>query len=441
MSEKDFHLDSPFTSQLGESSERQSRSAEPAFRPLDLRQGEMLSSLAHKIGHEIGNPLTSIISLATIVERFSNPKDPAQTLSLDKIAKYANSVVSEAWRISALNERMVLLLSAKEGHANEVDLAKLIQSALKKISTRKQLDCSDVILRFADGAPQTVLMDNDHLLLVIEELIGNALQAVLYSAEDTGDSDEFLPPVVVDISACDLGARVQITNSINQPFAGELVEVFDPFVTRNANHKHIGIGLPMVVGILEKSGLNGSPGATIKVEEVNTKNGLTFVTTLDLPTTASRSLDESEQIVKQSAEEGQSNFRLLVVDDETVVSSAIKKILEVTLSSETRTISCDCLSGSEAISAIDEGQDFDVLLCDLNLSDMSGRHVFEHLRQKRPADISKFAFITGDRSRPETQLFLSSVNRPFLHKPFEPEQLLALVAAIAPELKTSSNDK
>ncbi len=434
MSEKDFHLDSPFPSPAEAAGDEYCRAARPEFDPADLRHGELLSSLAHKIGHEIGNPLTSIISLATIVERFSNADDQSQSLSPEKVANYSRSIVSEAWRISALNERMVSLLSIKTGHASDVEIARVIEAALKRISTRKQLDCSDVIIRFEKDAPQTARIDSDHLLLVIEELVGNALQSIAYSA--SGDSENaFPPPVVLSIAAGETGVRIEVSNPITQPFSGELHSVFEPFVGEHADQKHIGIGLPMVVGILQRTDARGTSRPSIEVQERSDGKGLQFVATVNLPTAATETIEDEEQDSEAAMESAKTTFRLLVVDDETVVSSAIKKILEVTLSTDTRSISCDCLSGSQAISIIDAGEEFDVLLCDLNLSDMSGRHVFEHLQRKRPADISKFAFITGDRSRPETQLFLSSVRRPYLHKPFEPEELLALVATVAPELK------
>ena len=52
------------------------------FSP-SIRQGELLSDLIHKIGHEIGNPLTSIISLASIIERFGGPTAGAGQTTLE----------------------------------------------------------------------------------------------------------------------------------------------------------------------------------------------------------------------------------------------------------------------------------------------------------------------------------------------------------------------
>ena len=52
------------------------RSGKPPFLASELRAGETLSEIGHKFGHEVGNPLTAIISLASIVSR-TIPADKA----------------------------------------------------------------------------------------------------------------------------------------------------------------------------------------------------------------------------------------------------------------------------------------------------------------------------------------------------------------------------
>src|SRR5262245_24972844 len=93
----------------------------------DIRAEELLSHLIHKLGHEIGNPLTSIISLGTILERFSiSAPGRGETLPPEKIASYASSIIDEAWRISSLTEKLVLTLSNRRGNPVASDLGKSI---------------------------------------------------------------------------------------------------------------------------------------------------------------------------------------------------------------------------------------------------------------------------------------------------------------------------
>ena len=118
----------------------QLRTGKPPLGRGELRSGELLSEIGHKFGHEVGNPLTAIISLASILGRtipadkdsidalFSGqvtaaPAAPQTSkaaapndvdrlkLVLSRLPDYANSITQEAWRISALTETLVFLLS------------------------------------------------------------------------------------------------------------------------------------------------------------------------------------------------------------------------------------------------------------------------------------------------------------------------------------------
>ena len=68
-----------------------------------------------------------------------------------------------------------------------------------------------------------------------------------------------------------------------------------------------------------------------------------------------------------------------------------------------------------------------VILCDLNLSGISGRHLYETACVEYPEQAKKFAFLTGDRGRKETHEYLQNSGQGFLYKPFEPDELLNLV--------------
>ena len=111
-----------------------------------------------------------------------------------------------------------------------------------------------------------------------------------------------------------------------------------------------------------------------------------------------------------------------------MVASAIEKILKTGFAP--MNINFKCISGKEALKIIDLQESFDAMLCDLNLAGMSGRHVYEHLLNERPELQSKFIFLTGDKSRKETLSYLESAGRPYIFKPFEPQDLVNIVSDI-----------
>ena len=120
---------------------------------------------------------------------------------------------------------------------------------------------------------------------------------------------------------------------------------------------------------------------------------------------------------------------MLIVEDEATVASAMKKIIELGLS-EHRT-ECHCVDGSACLKLLESGAVFDAILCDLNLKESSGRFIYETIVKDHPTFCNCFAFLTGDSHRAEAINFLRSTGRPYLLKPFEPEQLLTLVTDLA----------
>ena len=113
--------------------------------------------------------------------------------------------------------------------------------------------------------------------------------------------------------------------------------------------------------------------------------------------------------------------RVLVVDDEPVIGSVLRRILgtshEVTVADH----------GRVALSLIDAGTDFDVVLCDVIMPDVSGPQVYEAVRQRHPRLLDRFVFITGDPLHEKTRQFLASIKNPVLTKPFDLAPLRDLV--------------
>ncbi len=69
----------------------------------------------------------------------------------------------------------------------------------------------------------------------------------------------------------------------------------------------------------------------------------------------------------------------------------------------------------------------DVVLCDLLMPDMSGMDLHEALAQTRPGLEERLVFMTGGAFTARARDFLRRVGNPRLEKPFEFEQLHAIV--------------
>ena len=113
--------------------------------------------------------------------------------------------------------------------------------------------------------------------------------------------------------------------------------------------------------------------------------------------------------------------RVLVVDDEPVIGSVLRRILggthDVTVVEH----------GKDALSLVEGGADFDVVLCDVVMPDVSGPQVYEAVCARHPRLADRFVFITGDALHEKSRSFLASLANPVLTKPFELGPLRELV--------------
>ena len=116
--------------------------------------------------------------------------------------------------------------------------------------------------------------------------------------------------------------------------------------------------------------------------------------------------------------------RVLLIDDEPEICELLIDFLEDSgLAVET------ACNGQDALRLI-AARDFDAIVCDLRMPGMDGPALFDQVARERPAMVSRFIFGTGDLLSESSHKFLKECNRPFLEKPFMPEQVRRLVKQV-----------
>ena len=118
-------------------------------------------------------------------------------------------------------------------------------------------------------------------------------------------------------------------------------------------------------------------------------------------------------------------IRVLVVDDDALVLSAICRLLEGV---------CDVVAvggAREALDLLSRDRGYDVVLCDLMMPEMTGMALYDEAVRLDAGLGSKLIFMTGGAFAPEALDFLRRVGRPCLDKPFTLDELNAALAAAA----------
>ncbi|TFH02708.1 MAG: sensor histidine kinase [Calditrichales bacterium] len=194
-----------------------------------------LGMMAAGIAHEIGNPLTSISSMAQVIKRKNS--DP-------KIEEYVINILKNIERISRIVREMVDFSRPSSYESAPSDVNDIIQSAVGIIRYDRRSKDLKYELNLDENLPKTVLV-SDHLLQVFLNILINAVDA----SEDGGKQIEVRSfskngTIQVDISDQGTGIPDEMRNKI-----------FEPFFTTKDVGKGTGLGLTVSYGIIQK--LNG----------------------------------------------------------------------------------------------------------------------------------------------------------------------------------------
>jgi CheY-like chemotaxis protein len=111
--------------------------------------------------------------------------------------------------------------------------------------------------------------------------------------------------------------------------------------------------------------------------------------------------------------------KILVIDDEPAVASVITRMLrDYDTSTET--------DPRRAVDRISHGERFDLILCDLNMPEMSGREVYEAVQRESGGRPPMMLIMSGQGNVEP----LYAVGCAVLFKPFEEAELENLVSMI-----------
>jgi len=356
-----------------------------------LIQSEKLASLGETIAgiaHEINNPLTSILSHASLLTLHrGGPADEASV----------NAILQESKRTAELVKNL-LAFSRKESKQREViGINELIKQAvnLKRYQLRVnniQLICEPCEVSYP------VHVSAQQMQQVLLNLLNNAEQAITKAGRQG----------MIKVEAGRIGEKVFITVGDNGAGIPPHIMpyIFDPFFTTKSLGEGTGLGLSIAHTLIENHGgsisAKSEPGSTIFNIELplalNPKNTAQITETRALPS----------PLPRRTKRLG----RILVVDDETAIVDAISEFLEL------QNITVD--KANDGFYALDllAKHRYDAVISDIRMPGMDGPQLYEKAAAIEPAYRNRFLFMSGDLVRESTQSFVSSLSCACLAKPF-----------------------
>ena len=113
--------------------------------------------------------------------------------------------------------------------------------------------------------------------------------------------------------------------------------------------------------------------------------------------------------------------RILIVEDE----PGIRQVCQRVLTSQGYHVDF-ATNGATATDMLME-EDYDLLLIDIKTPVMNGKEFYRNIEARYPKLQDRVIFTTGDVISNDTQSFLEQAGRPFLLKPFTPDELQVIV--------------
>ncbi len=398
---------------------REQSAREDAERASRLKD-EFLATLSH----ELRTPLNAILGYSRMLRSgiMAPQKHPRAVEIIDRNATMLTQIVADVLDVSRIISGKLLL------NVQPLDVRGLVTETVETVRPATEAKRLQVNVQIDDDAA-VVSADPDRLQQVVWNLISNAVKFTPEGGSiDVGVAQE---NGHVDIVVSDNGIDVAPEFL---PFMFERFRQADGGTTRQ--HGGLGLGLAIARHLVELH------GGTITGMSAGKDQGATF--RVRLPTAGVQleplvidrpafSIDEpAPWRLPESSLEG---VHVLAVDDDADALTLVREILEATGARVTT-----LHSGAEVLERILTLHP-DVLVADLGMPVMDGFEMIRRIRQlpdRAVSDIPAIALTAYARSEDRVKA-LNSGFQMHIHKPLDPPELIAAVAALRAVTRRSAD--
>ena len=356
-----------------------------------------VGTLAAGVAHEINNPLAYILlHLQRLQRTLPSLVDGDRG---EALLRSVGEALDGAERVSRIVKDLLAYSRQTDADETLVDLVGVCEST-RKLALCTLPDGVAIATDYADGA--VVRGSPTKLGQVVLNLLLNAADALRSVGAGT---------VHIRLTKQEQSAVLEVVDDGPGIPDEHMDRIFTPFFTTKEVGAGTGLGLSVSHAIVHA--LGGSIVAANGAE-----GGAVLTVTLPLATTLQR-----ERIVTPVPPSAVGRrARVLVIDDERPLASALTSLLEMEHEAEFETDASAALAKLEATIA-----PYDVVLCDVLMPRLSGTELYVRARAARPEYAERFVFMTGGVLDDDAKALIAESGTELLQKPFPIERLFGLV--------------
>jgi two-component system NtrC family sensor kinase len=370
-----------------------------------LLQSEKMSAVGQLISgvaHELNNPLTAILGYAQLLEE--------EDIS-EHCKEFVNKLYKQAQRTQRVVQNLLSFARQRKPAKMPVDVRRIVEDTLALRDYDLNLHNIVVERHFAPSLPR-VVADAHQLEQVFLNIINNAVDAMLEHSR--GGKLE------VTIAAENGQTSLEFHDS--GPGIREVNRIFDPFYTTKSVGKGTGLGLSICYGIIKEHG-----------GDIRAFNHVKGGAVLQIVLPSAAIVPESALTTEISGGRIPLQGRVLLVEDEEAVLEFEREVITGAGAE------VECIASAEEAIAKLAATQFDAILVDSSMPGaLSGIDVYRWLAEHRPESKHRLVLAFSSVMDSELREFVESNAIPWINKPFEVSELIAVVGRAMQERKAAS---
>ena len=373
-------------------------------------KSDFLSSMSH----EIRTPLNAIVGFSEDIQSHKETCNPEIVEDADYIMEASKTLLEIIGNILDINKI----------EANKMEIVDIPYNFKEEISQLAKIDATrigekpiDFKVNIAEDIPYELYGDKIHMKEIVNNLLTNAIKYT-----DQG-SIELIVKCINKDSICNLMISVKDTGKgIKADHINRLFTKFDRLdVEKNTITEGTGLGLAITKALVEMMGgkinVQSRFGVgSIFVVQIPQKISKISATTIVRENVVLQ-LNEKQPPVENDNRSVYKNKRVLIVDDNKLNIKVAKKALQ-----DFDFEIDECYDGLECMEKVKIGNEYDLILMDIMMPNMSGESALKKLKENPNFNIPTIA-LTADAVSGAEEKYKGEGFVDYIAKPFKKEQI------------------